>query len=163
MPSLPNSPKTKFKSEYNTGVWDFGRLDEILKKIDETACAATCLDKQAVLPYFAANKQLYQFLRPFITLSWKKFMTNTFDATCDTLWLDVLEWHNEYRANPQLTDFPLGLVKQLDIFHSNLLTVKQTFGFGLVMNRETSTKTKIRQYMRVVGVKGGQFDKRIKV
>lgn len=161
-PSFPTT-KSKYRSEYNTGVWDFGRLDEILKKIDEHSAMSTCLEKRAILPYFASLKQLWAFLRPFSILSWKKHKTKMHDDDCDNLWLDVLDWQAEYRSNPEITDYPLGLVKRLDLFHSNLLMMKQVFGFGLVMNRELTTKSKINRYMRTVGVKGGEFDKRIKV
>ena len=161
-PAFP-SMKSRYKSEFNMGIFDFERLDTILKRIDDMSCEVTSLEKGSILPYFAAIKQLYYFLRPFITLCWRRDMTEKFDVRCDTLWLKVLDWHSEYRNNPTLTDYPLGLVKEFDEFHSDMLTVKQTFGFGLVMNRELAVKTKIRKYLGVRGVKSGRFDKQIKV
>jgi hypothetical protein len=156
--------KSKYKSEFSMGVYDFERLDTILKNIDDASVRSTCLSKDAILPYFAATKQMYNFLRPFITLSWKKNVTVKMDRVCEELWIKTLDWHIEdFRINKELSLYPLDLVKQIERFHSELLTIKQTFGFGLVMNRELATKSKIAKYLGTTNVRGSSFDKRIKV
>lgn len=153
---FPNM-NSKYKSEFNATAYEFERIDGILKTCDENSARATCLDKSAILPYFSSIKQLYSFLRPFVTLCWKKGTTSHFDKRIDDTWLSVLEWHKEFRENPRFVTYPLGLVKHLDILHTDLLVVKQVFGFGIPLNREHAVKTRIRNYMQV---RGGKFDTR---
>ena len=157
--------RSRIKSEFNPGVLEFERLDGILREIDVYAVNVTTLQSEVIIKYFASVKQLFVFLRCFILLAYNRAKLRLYDDELDRLWLDVVDFQNTFMKNPK-EPYPLGLVRRIDKFFSDLTLLKQTIGFGLPILKHEATKTKIR---RVLGVgkprtaTDAKFDKTITI
>lgn len=155
---------SRYKSDFNAGVFEFERMDMLLREIDRLSVYTTNLNRDAILEYFALVKQFYMFLRPFVLFGFTETVRNQFDENCNNLWLETLDYKLELMQNSN-TKYPLGLVKRIGDFYGELGLMKQLIGLGTPLTKEEKPATVIRRYLKASqSVKTDErFDKQIAV
>ena len=143
--------KNRFTSEFNPGVMEFERLEDMLKECDKISVNCSILKKELFLNYFSITKQIWYFLRPYVLLSYKTPAMKKMDNKCDNLWEEVIKYHNQVMSNPK-TSYDIALLKRIDLFHNNCMLIKQLIGFGVPLTKEESVKTTVRKYLGVRGI-----------
>lgn len=139
-----------YKSEFNMGQLDFIRFDTILRRADDLQCQAILFKKEAILQYYAVVRNLYNNIRPLLMQNKKLKLVKQYNETFDTLYTKVMEWYS-LKNKP----FPVRLYKVIEIMHGDLLTLRQSIGLGIVMERKYADKTVIRKGLGVSKIKFG--------
>src|SRR3990167_385200 len=132
--------RSKLRSEYNMGEYDFERFHQILKIIDEYGFRVKMNDINAIQPYLAAMKQLFINLRCYMVEPTRRLLDDLFAEIENELYNISRKKSNQ---------IPKLLIEALEDINIKLIEVKQFIGLGILVSRQFSAKTKLRKAMGV--------------
>ena len=141
--------KPRFLSEYSMGELDFLRYNEHLKMIETMSGIINSTDiptLEQCQNYFAELNVLYKLWKPIISSAEKikKLDDNLIKAK-----KIKRMWENSNRVGiPLGNNIKLSMVDILDEFHTDLMEMKQIIGLGIKVQKNMTTKEKIKAGMR---------------
>ena len=105
--------RSKLRSEYNMGEYDFERFHQILKIIDEYGFRVKMNDINAIQPYLAAMKQLFINLRCYMVEPTRRLLDDLFAEIENELYRelntldrnDLIDLIISYMSNKEKEDF----------------------------------------------------------
>jgi hypothetical protein len=142
--------KPRFLSEYSMGELDFLRFNDHLKYIERISGEINSTDiptLQQCQYYFAGLNVLYKLWRPIIASEMK---LETLDNKIKEAKIIKRNWERADKIGLPFNDFiKIKMVDLLDEFHTILMDMKQIIGLGIKVQRNLTTRQKIR-----LGIKG---------
>jgi hypothetical protein len=142
--------KPRFLSEYSMGELDFLRFNDHLKFIERISGEINSTDIPSLnqcQSYFSGLNVLYKLWKPIIASETK---LENLDKAIKEAKIIKRMWERAEKVGMPFNDFTkLKMVDLLDDFHTDLMEMKQIIGLGIKVQRNLSTRQKIR-----LGIKG---------
>jgi len=157
MPEEKESPwKPRFLSEYSMGELDFLRFNDHLKFVEMLSGEINSTDIPSLdmcQNYFAGLNVLFKLWKPIIASEGKITLLENSLKEAKNI---KRNWEVARKNGMPFNDITkLKMVDILDAFHTELMNMKQIIGLGIKVQRNLTTKQRIK--MGIEGVKGSQI------